>query len=191
MRIRIVGLLVLVFVLSVTVAVTYASIAVIKPFAIDFTNAKDAAAKADWSEPKKLTVSANGLGRDGEPASSRDGWIQTKPLAVGLSWRAPSAISVRVTLRPSPAEFGLNNGQKSTPYGGDVYVRYSADLQHWSSWQVLQHAKPQTPYEKRNPGRRFQGPVGIPRRERREYGRLLSVEPDPVAITRAGQCGYC
>lgn len=145
-----------------------------KELTIDFTDPRDAAEKADWSERDKITVSKQGLGWDGEDAASRDGWIQTKPLAVGLSWRPPTGVSVRVTLRPLPAEIVLANGQKFTPHGGTVYVRYSADLKYWSSWQVLQHAEPQSSDDKGRSGRQFQGSLQVPNRERAEYGDRLS-----------------
>lgn len=151
-----------------------ASILDFKSLAIDFTNASDAKAKASWSEPDKLTVGTNGLGWDGEAASSRDGWIQTIPLALGLSWRPPYAVSVRVSVHPKPTEFVLNSGQKSTPYAGDVYVRYSPDLLHWSTWQVLQTSEPQSNAEKQNPGRHFSGTLRVPYSEREEYGKLIS-----------------
>lgn len=145
-----------------------------KSLAIDFTNASDAKAKATWSEPDKLSITTNGLGRDGGAASSLDGWIQTIPLALGLSWRPPYAISVRVSIQPKPAEFFLNSGQKSTPYAGDVYVRYSPDLQHWSTWQVLLASEPHSNQEKQKPGRHFRGKVRVPYSERDQYGRLIS-----------------
>lgn len=151
-----------------------ASILDFKSLAIDFTDAADAKAKATWSEPEKLTVSTNGLGWDGEAASSRDGWIQSVPLALGLSWRPPYAISVRVSVHPKPTEFVLNSDQKSTPYAGDVYVRYSPDLLHWSTWQVLQTSEPQSNTEKQHPGRHFSGSVRVPYSEREKYGKLIS-----------------
>ena len=151
-----------------------ASILDFKSLAIDFTNAADAKAKATWSEPDKLAVSTNGLGWDGEAASSRDGWIQSVPLALGLSWRPPYAVSVRVSVHPKPTELVLNSGQKSTPYAGDVYVRYSPDLLHWSTWQVLQPSEPQSNTEKQNPGRHFSGTVRVPYSDREEYGMLIS-----------------
>ena len=140
---------------------------------IDFTNAVDAETKATWSEPEKITVSKDGLGWDGEGAASRDGWIQTKPLALGLSWRPTYAITVRTTIHPPPREFTLKNGQKDTSDAGDVYVRYSPDLKHWSSWQVLQRAEPQSIEEKRNPGRHYRGTIRVPYRERDEYSKLV------------------
>lgn len=161
--------------LAVSVASSAAaSILDFKSLAIDFTDPADAKAKATWSQPEKLTVSTNGLGWDGEAASSRDGWIQSVPLALGLSWRPPYAVSVRVSVHPKPTEFLLNSGQKSTPYAGDVYVRYSPDLLHWSTWQVLQTSEPQSNTEKQNPGRHFSGSVRVPYSERDEYSRLIS-----------------
>jgi hypothetical protein len=151
-----------------------ASILDFKSLTIDFTMADDARAKAIWSEPEKLNLTTNGLGWDGEVASSRDGWIHTAPLALGLSWRPPIAVSVRVTIHPMPTEFVLNSGQKSTPYIGDVYVRYSPDLRHWSTWQALQGGESQNSVEKQNPGRHFIGTIRVPYSEREQYGRLLS-----------------
>jgi hypothetical protein len=150
-----------------------ASILEFKQLQIDFTNVSDATNKATWSEPDKVTIFTNGLGWDGEAASSRDGWIQTAPLAVGLSWRPPYSVSVRIAIHPQPMAFVLNSGQKSAPYGGDVYLRYSPDLKHWSTWQVLQRAEPQSRDEKKNPGRLFSGTIRVPYSERNEYNSLL------------------
>jgi len=144
-----------------------------KTLGIDFTSVTDATEKAVWSEPNKLAVTKNGLGWDGESASSRDGWIQTRPLALGLSWRPPFVISVRVTIHPPPQEIVLNSGDKMTPYSGDVYVRYSPDFKHWSSWQVLQRSEPQSHEEKKNPGRYYSGTIRVPYCERNEYSKLI------------------
>ena len=146
----------------------------LKQLDVDFTQAASATNGATWSEPDKLTITTNGLGWDGEPAALRDGWIQTKPLAVGLTWRTPRGVSVRVAIRPAPVEITLHNGQKTTPYRGDVFVRYSPDKAHWSSWQVLQAAEAQSTEEKRTPGRFFSAMVQVPRAESDHYGDLLS-----------------
>jgi hypothetical protein len=160
--------------LITTAATSHASIDANKQINIDLTNPAKAATKATWSEPDRIAVSPDGLGWDGDSASSRDGWIQTKPLALGLSWRPTYAISVRVTIQPRPREITLNSGQKATPYGGDVYIRYSPDFAHWSSWQVLQRAEPQSNEEKKNPGRHYGGTIRVPYVERDEYSKLLS-----------------
>ena len=122
-----------------------------KHIKIDFTNADDAAAKATWSNPDRLTISKDGLGWDGDSAAEFDGWIQTKPLALGLSWRPPYAIQANVAVEPPPQEFKLGNGQSSTPDAGDAYVRYSPDRVHWSNWQVLQRGQNNPAVEKQKP----------------------------------------
>jgi hypothetical protein len=135
---------------------------------IDFTDAKDAEAKASWFEPDKLTLTASGLGLDGDAASSRDGWIQTKPFAVGLSWRPTAAVQMHVQILPPVKLITLTNGQTTTAWVGQVFARYSPDCKHWSSWQALSRddKKPET--------RVFTGELWVPNRERETYCALLS-----------------
>jgi hypothetical protein len=140
---------------------------------IDFTNETNAQARATWSEPGKLTVSEEGLGWDGDGAASRDGWIETMPVALGLSWRPTSAISVRVSIQPSPQEYTLGNGKKYTGDAGELYVRYSPDLKHWSSWQALQRSEPPSTGETKA-GRCYNGTVRVPYREQSVYNQLVS-----------------
>ena len=135
---------------------------------IDFTKPEDAAAKASWSTPDVLAVTAQGLGWDGPAAQLRDGWVETRPLAIGLSWRPTAVASLRVSIGPAPAPIHLNSGQTHTPYAGQVYARYSPDREHWSNWQALSSA----PAAPEAPGRIFVGLLGIPQREREAYGKL-------------------
>ena len=162
-----------VFVLLLMAFQSKATIGAFKQLKIDFTNPADTTQKAIWSEADKLTITKNGLGWDGENASCRDGWIQTKPIAIGYSLRTPYAVSVRIAIHPLPVMLTLNSGQQYTPDGGDIYVRYSPDLKNWSSWQVLQRTKPQSIQEKKNPGRLFRGTIKVPYVERNEYMKLL------------------
>lgn len=152
----------------------HASILEFKQFNIDFTNSADATAKATWSNPEQINVSKNGFGWDGDGSASRDGWIQTKSVALGTSWRPATAATFRVEIQPQVSEITLNNGQKFTPDSGDVYVRYSPDRMHWSSWQALQRAEPRSIQEKEKPGRYFQATIRVPYREQSEYSKLLS-----------------
>jgi hypothetical protein len=137
---------------------------------IDFTKQEGAAAKATWSRPDKLTITAQGLGWDGPAAGSISGWIQTKPLAVGLSWRAASSVSLKVTIEPTPKPITLNSGETYTPYTGTVYARFSPDAKHWSTWQALSSMHP---LPKDSTGRLFEGTLSVPERERAEYLELL------------------
>ncbi len=88
-----------------------------------------------------------------------DGWIQTKPLAVGLSWRAASSVSLRVTIAPVPKPFLLDNGQTITPFVGQLYARLSPDSKHWSTWQAR---APDTPGDIDPAGRLFTANMSVP-----------------------------
>lgn len=145
-----------------------ASILDMKELTIDFTNEQDVIEKAIWFPAEKVNAGAKGLGWDGESNASRDGWIHTKPLAVGLSWRAPSSVSLRVEIAPAPVEITLPNGQKTTPWVGEAFARYSPDGVHWSTWQALSRD------DKKPEVRSFVGVLGVPQRERRQYGEYLA-----------------
>lgn len=141
---------------------------------IDLTDAQDSAKKAKWARPEKIFISSGGLGWDGPPNAERDGWIQTEPVAIGYSWRTPESMSVRVIIRPAPKEETLSNGQKYIPYPGAAYVRYSPDLAHWSSWQLLQNSEARSDDEKADPGLFREGRIGVPAKERQHYAELLN-----------------
>jgi hypothetical protein len=150
----------------------YATISGMNQLQVDFTRLEDATNKATWAKPDKLGVTTNGLGWDGEAASLYEGWIQTKPLAVGLSWRPPGSVTVRVTIKPAPKAITLNSGQIYTPYSGQVFARYSPDFKHWSSWQVLQPDKSSTSPDSRT--RTFSGELAVPEREREQYDQYMA-----------------
>jgi len=138
---------------------------------IDFTKQEDATAKALWwSRPEKLGLTAQGLGWDESANTSVDGWIHTKPLAVGMSWRPAVSVMVRLTIDPTPKEITLPNGQTYTPFIGQAFARFSPDSKHWSTWQVLNTTYP---LPKDATGRLFTGRLGVPQSERLEYTDLL------------------
>lgn len=133
---------------------------------INFTDIDDAKEKAVWYDPNKINITKNGLGWDGQQNASYDSWIQTIPLAVGLSWRPARSVNITVEIEPEVKSFTSPNGQTRTPYIGNMFVRYTPDGKHWSSWQAMDHPKPQRqPLYKR----KFKAFVNIPRRERQEY----------------------
>lgn len=119
-------------------------------------------------DPKLLDVTAAGFGWDGESLGSRDAWIHTKPVPVARAWRPPTRCNLTVTLKPGRVEHTLKNGQKYTPYPGDVYVRYSADRKNWSSWQLMklgEHNGEQIPFDLS---------IGVPKADRLEYDRMIN-----------------
>jgi hypothetical protein len=135
----------------------------LKQLSIDFANEKDAKAKVEWSNSDKLTFTATGLGRD--KGSSDNDWIQTKPFAVANSWRPPTGASIEVKISPPPkAHHRFENGHEIwSSEGDDLYVRYSPDFKHWSSWQPLQRD------EKKTDVGVFTGELAVPSREYQKY----------------------
>jgi hypothetical protein len=138
-----------------------------KQLSVDFANEEDAKAKAEWSKSDKLTFNAAGLGRD--KGSSDNDWIQTKPFAVANSWRPPTGATIEVKILPPPkAHHRFENGQEIwSSEGDDLYVRYSADFKHWSSWQPLHRD------EKNTKVGVFNGDLAVPNREYQKYWRYI------------------
>jgi hypothetical protein len=147
-----------------------------KQLDINFTDKSDAAAKATWAtfpSSAEFRITREGLGFEGDEKSSLDGWIQTKPIALGLSWRPTENMFVRARVQPPATETSLPNNGKMFRDVGQLYVRYSPDLAHWSSWQLLPRIEPQYPEEKKTPGSYFSSEVRVPYSVMSEYRRLL------------------
>jgi hypothetical protein len=149
-------------------ASAHASILGLNELVTSFTNSASAITNVIWSEPGKISVSTNGLGWDGESNASRDFWIESIPVAIGTSWRPAQGASVVVEIAPQTKPVTLPNGQSWTPYGGQVFVRYSPDKKHWSSWQALERQN------ETETNRIFRGLIQVPQSEREKYGKLVS-----------------
>jgi hypothetical protein len=156
------------FVLSIS-SLSQAAILSGNHLCIDLTDTADANAKALWWPSERLSVNADGLGREGPANASCDGWIKTRPLGIGLSWRPTFVARISVEVEPPGHIITLENGQKIYPDFGEVYVRYSPDLKHWSSWQVLQHNFQQSDDEQKQNVLRYDGTIRVPYSERSEY----------------------
>ena len=139
---------------------------------ISFTNPAEARTNATWSDG--LNLSEEGLGWDGESNRSRRGWIQTVPMALGLSWRPITWFIVHAKIEPAPKERTMASGQMLPGEAGDLYVRYSPDLKHWSSWQNLQRSEAWPAGVVQAPGRYYSATIRIPSREHGEYGRFVA-----------------
>ncbi|MCA9520248.1 MAG: hypothetical protein KC609_04725 [Myxococcales bacterium] len=136
---------------------------------LDFTSTK----KLDvtWSNPTAIKRTSKGLGWEGQPYASHDGWILTGPISVGTSWRPARSVNVRVAIAPAPTPITLPNGQRYTPWPGRVFVRFSADRKYWSSWQSLSRDASQ---EKKEPTKVvYGGEVAVPRRAGSDYRKRL------------------
>jgi hypothetical protein len=145
---------------------TNASISGVEELKINFTDANDAKVKATWSEPDKINITEKGLGWDGQANASRDSWVQTIPLAIGLSWRPAQSANITVELKPEIKSIKLPNGQTYTPYIGSMFVRYSPDGKNWSTWQAMEYPKPQG---KAITQRKYTAFVNVPQRKRKDY----------------------
>ena len=102
---------------------------------IDFTQPERAAKLATWSDPKHLGCTKEGFGWDGDKLSSRDGWIETEPLAIGTGWRPTDNAGIRIKVQTNYPAIVSTGPHSKAFYTPSVYVRYSADQVHWSDWQ--------------------------------------------------------
>jgi hypothetical protein len=139
-------------------AATPASILGCTSYTVDLTQAKPAAQKARWGDPAHIQVNGKGLGwGKSTDQGSRDFWLQTtEPIGVGVSWRPTMAVFIRAAI-DGPGTSGL------------LYVRFSPDAKHWSTWQLVPEA---APAKVGDPSQRFQGSVRVPYRESATYQRL-------------------
>jgi len=164
--------LVVAFVFSAGFTVSgHAAINLETKLTIDFTNPTDAQAKAAWSPADKIGITANGLGWNVHNESAIVPWVETQPVALGLSWRAATSADVTVKINVWPRDFQREN--PSRPYVGAVFARYSPDAKNWSSWQALQEREKDKTADPQQ-GIIFKGEVGVPQRESKEYGNLVS-----------------
>jgi hypothetical protein len=136
---------------------------------IDFTQPDQAARLATWSDSKHLGCTTEGFGYDGDKLTSRDGWIETEPLAIGTSWRPTRDARIRIKVQtnyPAVVATGPNSKVFYTP---SIYVRYSADRVQWSDWQPTDlNENPRAPGTVLYTAR-----VGVPRRTSQAYSAKL------------------
>lgn len=136
---------------------------------IDFTKPEDAAKLARWSTPEHLGCTLGGFGWEGEKNTSRDGWLETEPLAIGTSWRPPQGAGLRVKLSTNyPAVVATGPSSKAF-YVPSLFVRHSPDRVHWSDWQPLKMEE-----DPRNPGSvLYSANIGVPSRSTASYHTKL------------------
>ncbi len=139
-------------------------------FSVDFTDAKAAHEKAEWTHAEALDITKAGLGYDDHQTAGHGSEILTCPLAIGRDWRPAIAAGVNVRISPAPLPTKDSSGRAYTPHGGIMYVRYSPDRKHWSSWQRLEESDTQKDVNFLS----FHGNVGVPLRDREQYGNLLN-----------------
>ena len=136
---------------------------------IDFTQPEQAAILSAWSDPEHLGCTKDGFGWDGDKFTSRDGWIETKPLAIGTDWRPTHNAGVRIRIETNYPTIVSTGPHSKAFYTPSVYVRYSADRVHWSDWQPTDLSE-----DPRAPGTvLYTTRVGVPRRTSQAYHAKL------------------
>lgn len=136
---------------------------------IDFANRTEAKAKAAWSENWQVTEA--GLAQQNETAeTTSEGWFHTLPLAIGAWYRPVVNTQIEVFVGPLPPPLQAA-GQTFSRDPGLVYIRFSPDRKHWSTWQLLRHDinAPSDSFSI------FRGVLGVPEKERQNYVRLLDL----------------
>lgn len=138
---------------------------------IDLTNVEKAKSKVTWSNEDKVNINNNGLGFDGAENSLVELSLQTiSPFAIGYSWRPAQSAHITVEINPPNKTITLPNGQQSTPYCGNLFVRYSPDAKHWSSWQMLEN---QCSTDETTSIWGYKGQIAVPQEGRKTYQDYL------------------
>jgi len=131
---------------------------------IDFTTISKDDSRITFEPTDKLSLTKSGLGWDGDAKSEYAGSFTTAPIPTGTAWRPTSGVTLLATVCPASQVFRLG------VWRGQLYVRYSPDKKHWSSWQVLQNTSEPKPADK---GTEFSGRLHVPRLEQNRYGELI------------------
>src|ERR1700730_1980662 len=103
---------------------------------LDFTK-PDVVRQASWTQSEFLKLGPHGLIHETSGPSIDFQLQTTEPFAIGLSWQPARSAAISATLSPVASPITLDNGQTYTPSPGRMFVRYSPDTKHWSTWQVL------------------------------------------------------
>jgi hypothetical protein len=112
-----------------------------------------------WSSSMQLKDDRLETNPVSAPNQFWDFWVQSQYIPVGLSWRPPTGIRIKLSLNGEQSE-GINLG---------AYFRYSSDKVHWSSWYNLARIES----EKDNPAMAYQGNVYLPRAAGERYMALM------------------
>ena len=84
-------------------------------------------------------------------------WIQSQPIAAGMSWRPPTSSQIHVDVTVPELDSGYLR----------AFFRYSSDRVHWSSWYDLRET-PGTPATARG----YQAYVSLPEAAHEKYSEL-------------------
>ncbi len=140
------------------------------PVTLDFTAEESAAEHTTWSEWLEVMADGSGLGCELPPNATRDVWIQTRPIGLGMAWRPCRSASFIIDFTPTLEAKPTGSSGYYYPGLGNMFVRHSIDLRTWSNWQAVQFDHQST--QKKNE-MRFVGIVATPSSERTDYEKRL------------------
>ena len=164
--------------------------------AVDFTKPDEIRGNATWTRPDIVHVTSKGLsfnwdgevlGKNHTPEADRwkhvcDVTIVTEPVAVGWSWRPVHSVNIRAEVLP-PGKHEFRSNSVAFP-SGELFARYSPDLVHWSSWQVI---KREGQVDSDKPKQMYHGSLGVPASECTSYINLLGEYADKDVAWRSDQ----
>jgi hypothetical protein len=159
-------------VLLVFLGVAFAEVDRSQVLDLDFTKPEQIRTLVAWTRSDQLNVTTAGLGLNGDANAHQNIGIWTvKPMAVGWWWHPLTSLQIEAEVFP-PGKFQFTDIHNFTwPItAGDLYVRYSADASHWSTWQALERFPPTST---NRPQLRFRGTVSVPELERQSYNQWL------------------
>jgi hypothetical protein len=112
-----------------------------------------------WSQAMQLTERGLETKPLDSPNASWDFWMQSQIIPVGLSWRPPTSINLKL----SANGYSMQRGYLRT------YFRYSSDKVHWSSWYELAVSDKDT----NGSAAVYQGDISLPRVAGERYSELM------------------
>ncbi len=118
-------------------------------------------------------MTTNGLGWSGggKGTYAHRLWLVAVPLAIGTSWRPATGASFNFELVPPIKPVDLPGGDSWAPRQGRVFVRYSPDRKHWSTWQMLDG--PELLKSASATNVLYRGQIEVPQIEREKYEDLV------------------
>jgi hypothetical protein len=129
---------------------------------LDFTS-PDIVKQVSWTPTRSVKLGSNGLFLD-LPSRMGIGQFQlqtTEPLALGVYWQAVRGASIWASLTP------VDTGQAV------LFVRYSVDAKHWSTWQSLSRPSTESRCLPTYPQCQvFTGELAVPHQQSEEFDQL-------------------
>ena len=110
-----------------------------------------------WSSSIRLTETGL-LTPPAKPDASWDFWVQSQPIAAGMSWRPPTSTDIKLAVTVPELDDGYLH----------AFVRYSSDRVHWSSWYDMPEKSSGTASD-----RQYERHILLPSAAHEKYDELI------------------